>query len=235
MGTVVWRIALVTVSRMRSFVAVVRGGLGRLAPARSMWSASRACRVPKEICCTRHPVPVPASSRIAGWREYRGRHRAGGTATRDTVSGSALSARATARLVAVGAVLCGLFFMHGLAAQGCAGGAGKSASSMAHSVTVATAMSGPDRAVGAVVATASRPLAHSASRGDAGESAELCMSTPPPPGWVGLLALLLGVSVVGPASVLDSPDRATRPSNQRRRAPPLAGSTLLMNLCVSRR
>jgi hypothetical protein len=43
--------------------------------------------------------------------------RAGGRSTGDTVSGSALSARATARLVAVCAVLAGLFFMHGLPAQ----------------------------------------------------------------------------------------------------------------------
>ena len=151
------------------------------------------------------------------------------------MSGSALSARATARLVAVGAVLSGLFFMHGLATQGCAGGAEASASSMTHPATAATATSGPDTAAGAMVATASRPLAHSASGGDAGESAALCMSTPPPPGWAGLLALLLGVSVVGLASVVGSPNRATCPSNRRRRAPPVAGSTLLINLCVFRR
>jgi hypothetical protein len=150
------------------------------------------------------------------------------------VSGSALSVRATARLVAVGAVLCGLFFMHGLAAQGCAGGAEESASSMAHSATMATAMTRPDRATGAMVATARRPLAYSASAPDAGEPGALCMSTPPPLGWAGLLALLLGVSVVGLVSVPGPPDRATRPSNPRRRAPPLA-ATLLMNLCVSRR
>jgi hypothetical protein len=150
------------------------------------------------------------------------------------VSAGALSARVTARLVAVGAVLSGLFFMHGLATQGCADGAEASASSMAHPVTMATAMTGPDTATGVVVATASHPLAHSASRTDADESAALCMSTPPPPGWAGLLALLLGVSAVGLASVPGSPDRATRPSTQRRRAPPRAGSTLLRNLCVSR-
>jgi hypothetical protein len=113
------------------------------------------------------------------------------------VSGSAFSARATTRLVAVGAVLSGLFFMHGLATQGCAGGAQASASSMVHPVTVATAMGGPDMATGVVVASASRPLAHSASGTDAGESGALCMSTPPPPGWAGLMVLLLGVSVVG--------------------------------------
>ncbi|MCA1695727.1 MAG: hypothetical protein LC749_13930 [Actinobacteria bacterium] len=174
-------------------------------------------------------------TRKSGSREYRGPHRASGTATGDAVSGSALSARATARLVAVGAVLSGLFFMHGLVTQGCAGGAQASASSMAHPATVATAMSRPDTATGVVVASASRPLAHSASGGDAGESAALCMSTPPPPGWTGLLALLLGVILIGLASVLGSSDRVTCPSNRRRRAPPLAGSTLLMNLCVSRR
>lgn len=155
--------------------------------------------------------------------------------TGDAVSGSAVSAWATARVVAVGAVLCGLFFMHGLAAPGCAGGAQASASSMAHPVTMATAIAGPHMGTGVVVATASRPLAHSASGTDAGESGALCMSTPPPPGWAGLVALLLGVGVVGLASVLSSPDKATRPSNPRRRAPPLAGSTLLVNLCVSRR
>src|SRR5947209_13225659 len=120
--------------------------------------------------------------------------------------------------------------MHGLAVQGCAGGAEASASSMAHSATMATAMTRPDTATGAMVAAARRPLARSASAPDAGEPGALCMSTPPPPVWAGLLALLLGASVVGLSSVPGSPDRATRPRNQRRRAPPLAGSTLLMNL-----
>lgn len=55
MGTVVPRIAGVTVSHM-TFIAVSRGGLGRLTSASSMSSAPKACRVPKEIVCARHPV-----------------------------------------------------------------------------------------------------------------------------------------------------------------------------------
>lgn len=158
--------------------------------------------------------------------------RTGVSSTGDTVSGSALSARAMARLVAVCAVLAGLFFMHGLAAQGCAGGVGASAPSMPHPVMMATAADGPDMAAAAMAASMSRPLAHSASKvgADAGEPGAVCVSTPPSPGWAGLL----GISVVGLASVPGSPDGATRPSNQRLRAPPLAGSTLLMNLCISR-
>jgi len=107
---------------------------------------------------------------------------------------------------------------------------------MAHPATMATAVGEPDMAAGAVVTWVSRPLAHSASEleADAGEPGALCVSTPPPPGWAGLLALLLGVSVAGLASALGSPDGATRPRTQRRRAPPLTGSALLMNLCISR-
>jgi hypothetical protein len=152
------------------------------------------------------------------------------------VSGSALSARATARLVAVCAVLAGLFFMHGLPAQerrrprgvrtvdGAPGNGGHFAGA-------------PDMAAGAMAASVRHPLPHPAAEvgADAGEPGALCMSTPPPLGWAGLLALLLGVSIVGLVSVPGPPDRATRPSNPRRRAPPRAGSTLLMNLCVSRR
>jgi hypothetical protein len=152
------------------------------------------------------------------------------------VSGSALSARATARLVAVCAVLSGLFFMHGLPAQGCAGGVGMATPSMAHPATVATAAGGPGMAASARAASVRHPLAPSAVAvgADAGEPGALCVSTPPPPGWAGLLALLLAVSVVGLESVLDSADGATRPSNLRLRAPPLAGFALLMTLCVSR-
>lgn len=152
------------------------------------------------------------------------------------MNGSALSARATARLVTVCAVLAGLFFMHGLPAQGCSGGVGASAPSMAHPATVATAGGEPDMAAAAMAASASHSLAHSVSTvgADAGEPGALCVSTPPPPGWAGLLALLLGVIVVGLASTPGSPDRATQSRNQRLRAPPLAGSALLRNLCVSR-
>ncbi len=152
------------------------------------------------------------------------------------MSGGALSARATARLIAMCAVLAGLFAMHGLPAQGCPGGVEASAPSMAHPVTVVTAADGLEMAAGMAV-SASRPLAYAVAEAgaDAGEAGVLCVSTPPSPGWAGLLALLLGVGVLGLASVLGLADRATRPRGQRRRAPPLAGSALLMNLCVSRR
>ncbi|MGH3867990.1 MAG: hypothetical protein ACRDQ4_18070 [Pseudonocardiaceae bacterium] len=152
------------------------------------------------------------------------------------MSGGALSARATARLIAVCAVLAGLFVMHGLPAQGCPGGVEASAPLMAHSATVVTAADGPDMTAG-MAGSASRPLAYAVAEAgaDAGESGVLCVSMPPSPGWAGLLALLLVISVVGLASVLGLADRATRPSGQRRRAPPLAGSALLMSLCVSRR
>lgn len=144
-----------------------------------------------------------------------------------------------ARLITVCAVLAGLFVMHGLPAQGCPGGMEASAPSMTHlsmvhPVTVATVAGRLDTATATLAGSVSHPLAHPPSGADAGEPGELCMSTPPPPGWAGL-ALLLGTSVVGLASVLDSADRATRPKGQRRRAPPLAGCALLMNLCVSRR
>lgn len=145
------------------------------------------------------------------------------------MSNNALSARAAARLLAVGGVLAGLFFMHGLPAHGCAGG-GMSAPSMA------TAAGGPDMAAGDMAVSVRGPLALSATKvgADAGGSGAVCVSTPPPPGWGALLALLLAVSVVGLASVSGSPEGATRPSNLRRRAPPRAGSALLMTLCISR-
>ncbi len=154
------------------------------------------------------------------------------------MSGGALSARATARLIAVCAVLAGLFAMHGLPAQGCSGGVEASAPSMAMArpATVVTAVTGPDMAAGMAV-SASSPLAYAVveAGANAGEAGVLCVSTPPPPAWAGLLALLLGISGIGLASILGLADRAARPSGQRRRAPPLAGSALLMNLCVSRR
>lgn len=145
------------------------------------------------------------------------------------MSGRALSARATTRLVAVCAVLAGLFFMHGLPAQGCSGGVEGFASSMTSMTQPATlaAAEGPGKAASDVTASASRSLTHSAS-------GAVCVSTLPPPGWAGLLALLLGICAIGLVSVLRSPETVTRPRNQRLRAPPLGGPALLMNLCVSR-
>jgi hypothetical protein len=99
---------------------------------------------------------------------------------------------------------------------------------MTHSATVvATAADDPGKAPSDMTASASRSLAESAA-------GAVCVSTPPPPGWVGLLALLLAIGAVGLASVLRSAQPATQTRNLRLRAPPLAGAALLMNLCVSR-
>lgn len=143
------------------------------------------------------------------------------------MSGRALSARATARLVAVCAVLAGLFFMHGLPAQHCSGGVEGSAPMMTYPATVAAAVVDPGKAASDMAPSANRSLTQSAS-------GAVCVSTPPPPGWAGLLALLLGIGALGLAIVLRSLETVTRPGNQRLRAPPLAGPALLMNLCVSR-
>lgn len=153
------------------------------------------------------------------------------------MSSGTLSARAMARVLAVCAVLAGLFFMHGLAAQECHGGGGTSASSMAHSAQVTAATGGVTQVAGTRAASVSRPLAHSLSEGQASADAPpgaLCVSTPPSSGWTGLLALLLSAGMISLANAVRSPDTATHPRNQRLRAPPPAGPVLLMNLCVSR-
>ncbi|HJT03401.1 MAG TPA: DUF6153 family protein [Pseudonocardiaceae bacterium] len=153
------------------------------------------------------------------------------------MSSGAFSARAMARVLAVCAVLAGLFFMHGLAVLECHGGVGTSASSMAHSAPVTAATGGVNQAAGIRAASVSRPLVHSLSAGGVSADAPpgtLCVSTPPSSGWAGLLALLLSAGVISLANAVTSPDTATRPRNQRLRAPPRTGSALLMNVCVSR-
>lgn len=67
---------------------------------------------------------------------------------------------------------------------------------------------------------------------DAGRPGGLCVSTPPTS--AGLLALLLAAGSVVLASAVPRANRATPRRNHGRRAPPPAGSALLMNLCVSR-
>jgi hypothetical protein len=98
---------------------------------------------------------------------------------------------------------------------------------MTHSATVTTAADDPGKAAGDMTASASRSLAESTA-------GAVCVSTPPPTGWAGVLALLLAIGAVWLASVLRSPQPTMRPRNLRLRAPPPAGAALLMNLCVSR-
>lgn len=170
-------------------------------------------------------VDAQNSSR-PGWLELDGRH----------VNGNALSGRAAARLVAVCAVLAGLFAMHGLSGQGCPGGLGAPTTSMRHPVRMATATDGPALAAAAMATSVSRPLMHSkVTIGMDGQLGEVCLATTPSSGWAArLLALLVGVSVIGVTTALRSPTVISHPDNCQRRAPPLAGSTLLRELCVSR-
>lgn len=146
----------------------------------------------------------------------------------------ATSTRALARVVAVCAVLAGLFLMHGLATQECHGGAGASVSSMPTMPAATGGMVTPVEAM--VYASLSGSAVHSTSTdgADAGQRGGLCVSTPPTSGLAGLLALLLAVGGLVLANALPRPSRATRSENHGR-ASPLAGSALLMNLCVCRR
>ncbi|MFN2479336.1 MAG: DUF6153 family protein [Pseudonocardiaceae bacterium] len=146
----------------------------------------------------------------------------------------ATSTRALARVVAVCAVLAGLFLMHGLATQECHGGAGASASSMS---TMPAATGGVVKPVEAMVhGSLNGSARHSTSTdgADAAPRGGLCVSTPPTLGLAGLLALLLAVGGLVLPSAVPRPNRAT-PSTNHGRGPPLAGSALLMNLCVCRR
>jgi hypothetical protein len=154
------------------------------------------------------------------------------------VNTSSPSARATARAVAVCAVLTGLFFMHGLATQKCHGGAGTSASSMTHPMaTMPAAASGIVKPVKAMAhASLNSSSAHvtSTNGADASRSGGLCVSTPPTLDLARLLALLLAIGVLVPASDVARLNLVTHSRKHRPRAPPLAGSALLINLCVCR-
>lgn len=143
----------------------------------------------------------------------------------------ATPARALARVVAVCAVLAGLFLMHGLATQECHGGTEASMSSMS---AVTGDMVTPVAAM--VHQPLNRSAIHSGATGGATAvaSSGLCVSTPPTSALAGLLALLLALGGLVLASAVPRPNRATRLENHGR-PPPLAGSALLTNLCVCRR
>jgi hypothetical protein len=150
------------------------------------------------------------------------------------VNRNALSLQAVGRWLAVCAVLAGLFAMHGLPQQGCPGGVEGPPLSMAHQAPTAAAADKPTLVTNATAIPISRPLRQSLSAiGADGQLGQMCVATPPS-GWARLLALLMAVSILGLATALRSPTTVMHPDNQRRRAPPLTGSTLLRDLCVSR-
>lgn len=133
------------------------------------------------------------------------------------------TARATARLLAVCAVLAGLFLMHGLASQGCPSGAGMATATMTHA----------DHPMGFSPAPADRyqTAAMSPMHAMAAGNGELCNSTPPPQPST-LLTLLMALAALTTAAAALGCSRWT--IQVRRRPPPPTGSVLLTTLCVSR-
>ncbi len=144
--------------------------------------------------------------------------------------GGTFSARAIARLLSVCGVLAGVFLMHALPAQACAGGA-MPGSAM-------TAAPGPMRhvghsaALGAPAGTGTLPSL--TTRGLESGHGNVCVSTSPPRGVNGLIALLLLAAAGAFVVTTRLPDQGGRPRRARHRGPPRAGSALLTTLCVSR-
>ncbi|WP_322750900.1 MULTISPECIES: hypothetical protein [unclassified Frankia] len=159
-------------------------------------------------------------------------------------------ARATGRLVLAYVVLAGLFVMHGvLAGQGCPGGGaaagsrmavhgsatGHEAAAMAQMAQMAMYLPATGQALPALPALSAVSAVSQTPavvRGDGRGHGTLCVSSPPRPGLAWLLALLLGVVAwAWPVRLWNAgADRA----GHRCRAPPPAGSCLLVRLCVSR-
>lgn len=134
------------------------------------------------------------------------------------------SARAIARLPAVLALIAGLFLMHGLPAQACAAGTGKTgmtASAMtSHSGQSARVVTGA-HGTGAVAIPS--PAGHGTP----------CVFTPAPRGQgtgAALLFLAVTIAPVSPARSALGPGRHPR----SHRAPPRTSTETLTALCVSR-
>lgn len=134
-----------------------------------------------------------------------------------------LSAGAIARLLTVCALVGGLFLMHGLPAQACAGGNG-----MATTAMTGMATGGP--AGHATLGGAPVHGDHATVRHAAPGHGTPCVVTPAPRGLDALLALLL----LAATAALAASARPARSASRGRRAPPRAGPGLLATLCVSR-
>jgi hypothetical protein len=144
-------------------------------------------------------------------------------------------------------VLAGLFLMHGLPAASCGTAAGASPPSMTAAAMAGHPLSLASGSVGAPVdvlpATPIAGAAVSAAASPSGPGGALsgmaggvCVSTPPPSSdLAGLLALvLLAVGVVVCGDRVGPLAAAGRFRRGGGRAPPLAGSGLLVSLCISR-
>lgn len=137
------------------------------------------------------------------------------------------SARVFARLLTLCAVLAGLFFMHGLPAQACAGGTG----GMPATVTTAS----PPVSHLDSIALAAGPVHRDmvASLGAVVEHGTPCDFAPAPRGIDVLLLLLLLAATVALASPR-LPGGGGRRNPISHRAPPRTAGELLTALCVSR-
>ena len=149
-------------------------------------------------------------------------------------AGSMTSPRLMARAAVVGAVLSGLFLMHGTAAAtgGCQGTAVMPAM---QAMQASTAPGAGGHAVGALPgagAVSGHPAPASATSGGAPTSPHgtLCVSTPPRGSLAGILAAAGVVVLALGARGADRPAGRGRPA--RAHAPP--ARALLACLCVSR-
>lgn len=144
--------------------------------------------------------------------------------------GGTSSARAMARLLTVCAVLAGVFVMHALPAQTCAGGAGMTSGGVTATVMPGHG-SGPAVAVMVPGETAAAVSAGLPATPDFGTA---CVFISPPRGLDVLLALLLLAAMVAPAFPTGLPWVGRRSRASHRAPPPRGGSALLTSLCVSR-
>ncbi|WP_131768765.1 hypothetical protein [Candidatus Protofrankia californiensis] len=159
------------------------------------------------------------------------------------MASGAVPTRAMVRLVLVYLALAGLFVMHGVVAGlGCPGGTGASGSAMAvhgsaagHAVSPALRMPVPVSMSGHEPSALPPPAATVTSDvSSVGGHGALCVSSPPRQGLAGLLILLLAVGAVALVWPARERNAGANRGGRRRRAPPLAGSCLLVRVCVSR-
>ncbi len=165
--------------------------------------------------------------------------------------------RALARAVVACVVLTGIFLMHGLPGSNCAGQPDGGASSMTSASMMPAPASiapaglkpsalaqGVEAAEHGVDASAALSATMSGSapvsvlglgHTAAGMAGGLCVSRPPQSGLPGGLALLLAVAALAFGEMTGLAGSTGRfPRGRGLRAPPLAGSALLVSLCISR-